>query len=293
MPTDAQTDSPVDDRGDRANPWLDGLQSEAHNRAADNAGTATRDDAPTNSQPVDPASAHCRIGHCVEMPHMAFVDWQAPTHEGFDSGLFTVDLKKPVTLSTESHPARGDLRRISVVCGTHNVARIDTQAAAATALSTDIWDALSAARLNYAAHARRYRRAQAKAHERLSESDEPRQQRLPDAAREAAQGVRHVAPSPESIDGSQNAVSDVGRPVRQPMSTTKKAIIGGVLGYIVLTAAGIGAISLYVSMGESGAGSAATSQPPAAPAGPDASDTDGPVGTTDGQGGSEKWQPGQ
>lgn len=189
----------------------------------------------------------CRIGHCLEMPHLAFVDWQAPTADGERSGLFTVNLTRAMTLAVESHPTHSRMRRINVTCGTEHVASIDALREATTALHTDMWEALSAARANYASHARQYRKARAA---RLASgqpsssgalSDErtaERSQNNADAARAAAQGAANVAPTPESVDH---------QPAAQRISGTTKAILVGLFGYILLTAAGLGAYSLYTN----------------------------------------------
>lgn len=175
----------------------------------------------------DLPASRCRIGHCVEMPHMAFVDWQAPTPAGMQAGLFTVNLTRPMTLTVESHPTSARLRRLVVVCGEAHIANIDTLAASATSLHADLWDMLASARTNYAANARRYRRAREQ--KALAEQREAE-------ARPARGEARSASPR-----------SAASPPSRQPLGSTGRAILLGVAGYILLSALAFGGYHFYTN----------------------------------------------
>lgn len=299
MPDNDPTPTPYQRETGR-NPWLDNVNPEPDKQNLNGDESRSDPDASTVTESVETPPARCRIGHCVEMPHMAFVDWQAPTADGARSGLFTVNLTRPITLAVESHPTDTALRRLNVTCGTEHVAGVDALKSAATALHTDMWDALSAARANYAAHAKRYRkeRRESAATPQITDdtagrasSDEAastHQRPNATAARAAAEGARHVAPSPESIDTSTKKP-----PMSERMSPTTKAVLIGLFGYIVLTAAAFGAYSLYTTTNTPSAAISQPTEPPAAPAdngGSTPAPEPQPTGADD-RSGDTKWQP--
>ena len=198
------------------------------------------------------------VGHSLDMPHLIFIDWSAPTQDGANSGLFTINLTKNILVRTRPHPTMSGVRNVCVTCGNEDVAAMEVTRAAAGELHHDVWSAVSNARSNYTLHYSSHR---------------------------AQAAVRRSSAQKRIAQPSTGTNTDTGEPAASEPAESKPgakrthpgvAVAAGVIGYLTLMAAGAGlyfseAGPAALSFSETGAVSENT-----APAALESHSTDGP-----------------
>ena len=206
---------------------------------------ATHNAVATNDETV-PVGVY--TANSLNMPHLMFVDWSAPTIGGAGSGIFTVNLSKNTIVRTRSHPTIEGVRNVFVTCGDEDVAAIEVTREAAGQLHHDLWDEISSATRNYAVHREHYEEIarQQRASRKKVASDSAKQS--------GSTGPKRVGADKQAGKKAESAKPRASAPVsgnaEKPRTTRPMmAAIFGVLGYVTLLTVGGGAYLVYASDG--------------------------------------------
>lgn len=96
-------------------------------------------------------------GQALNMAHVALVEWSVETPEGADSGMFSVNLSRPMLVRLVRE---GDARRVILISRQDEIASIRATPAGAQELYSDLWNHLNLLRNQFAQHHAQARKSQ-------------------------------------------------------------------------------------------------------------------------------------